>query len=130
MNQALIEEALKNTELLDRLGVDKDVFGGGDLTHSSDDPAQPHNANAQDHLESGGEDLKEEEGKEEELEEKEEEEREADRGRMETPEEEVMRLDNEFDKTLVDMKPHVLKLPLKSGKTSHLRVLTLLVSCE
>ena len=129
LNQALIEEALKNTELLDRLGVDKDVFGAGDLT--SDDPAQPHNASAQDHLESGGEDLKEEEGKEEEKEEeKDDEECETDRGKMETPEEEVMRLDNEFDKTLVDMKPHVLKLPLKSGKTFHLRVLTLLVSCE
>lgn len=97
------------------------MFGAGDLSHSADDLTQPHDV--QDQLESGGEDLKEEEGKEEEPEEeeeekgKEEEREEEDRGMMETPEEAVIKLDNEFDKTLVDMKPHVLKLPHKSGET-------------
>ncbi|KAL8592673.1 hypothetical protein ACOMHN_037613 [Nucella lapillus] len=35
---------------------------------------------------------------------------------METPDETVLKLDEEFDKMLVDMKPHVLKLPHKSDR--------------
>ena len=37
--------------------------------------------------------------------------------RSESTEETVRRLDSEFDQMLADMKPHVMRLPHKSGKT-------------
>ncbi|XP_076459677.1 uncharacterized protein LOC143292894 isoform X2 [Babylonia areolata] len=110
----LIEEACKNTELLERLGVDKDVFRT-DKEVCSEDVPQQASQNAQGSPKdsgSGGSKEVDEGGKVEEGE------RVVVEGaeEMETPEEAVMKLDEEFDKMLADMKPHVLKLPHKSDR--------------
>ncbi|XP_070185125.1 trichohyalin-like isoform X3 [Littorina saxatilis] len=139
LNQALIEEACKNTELLDRLGVDREVFSPAPQTRSSDGKKGRPDREQPDSSERGLKEkeekaLTEEEDKEEENRgegvgkkkeggkqreestEGEREEGDEDRVTMETPEEAVFKLDDEFDKTLVDMKPHVLKLPHKSDR--------------